>query len=323
MGNKSSIPKERIDLVHPLTANQRLIHLVYGYMRCYYDFNRRIFVQHHHTPPEVVEICLNYIDHIQIVSETELQIAYENGQKASGIMQSSNENYNLLFDQSNNAINNCPKNTPEIPEIRIGIFGNGGVGKSALTIRYVNNNFLDEYDPTIEDNYRKIICHENKKFLLDILDTAGQEEFSACLFDWNHYSNCRIFVFVYDITDRNSFEELQKNYINKAYRWKSDRQFVYSNIIRQTYDKGYFGIIVGNKCDLENERVVSIEDGMNLAIHNGNLLFVETSAKDKLNVEELFIQCMKLYCHDFLLYATNHYNHVEAKKMKKDNCCVM
>ena len=53
--------------------------------------------------------------------------------------------------------------------------GGGGVGKSSLTIRLVTDNFLDEYDPTIEDSYRKQVSIDDKPVLLDILDTAGQE----------------------------------------------------------------------------------------------------------------------------------------------------
>jgi GTPase KRas protein len=60
------------------------------------------------------------------------------------------------------------------------VLGGGGVGKSALTIRLVTDNFLDgEYDPTIEDSYRKQVMIDEETALLDILDTAGQEEFNS------------------------------------------------------------------------------------------------------------------------------------------------
>lgn len=59
------------------------------------------------------------------------------------------------------------------------MLGSGAVGKSALTIRLVTDNFLDEYDPTIEDSYRKQAVIDNTIALLDILDTAGQDEFSS------------------------------------------------------------------------------------------------------------------------------------------------
>lgn len=62
-------------------------------------------------------------------------------------------------------------------EIRkVVILGGGGVGKSALTISFIQGFFLDVYDPTIEDSYRKQVSVDNKVVLMDILDTAGQEE---------------------------------------------------------------------------------------------------------------------------------------------------
>ena len=51
----------------------------------------------------------------------------------------------------------------------------GGLGKSALTIQLIQNHFVDEYDPTIEDSYRKQVVIDGETCLLDILDTAGQE----------------------------------------------------------------------------------------------------------------------------------------------------
>ncbi len=60
--------------------------------------------------------------------------------------------------------------------------GPGGVGKSALTIRLISNYFTEDYDPTIEDSYRKTCKVDGVSVVLDILDTAGQEEFSALRF---------------------------------------------------------------------------------------------------------------------------------------------
>ena len=69
-------------------------------------------------------------------------------------------------------------------EYKLVVLGGGGVGKSALTIRLVTDNFLDEYDPTIEDSYRKQVMIDDETALLDILDTAGQEEFSSMQDQW-------------------------------------------------------------------------------------------------------------------------------------------
>merc|ERR1711997_787729 len=78
-------------------------------------------------------------------------------------------------------------------------------GKSALTIRLVTNNFLEEYDPTIEDSYRKSVVIDEKACLLDILDTAGQEEFSSMQDQWMREGQA--FPVVYSITSRPTFDE--------------------------------------------------------------------------------------------------------------------
>ncbi|KAL1771079.1 GTPase KRas isoform X2 [Sigmodon hispidus] len=64
-------------------------------------------------------------------------------------------------------------------EYKLVVVGAGGVVKSALTIQLIQNHFVDEYDPTIEDSYRKQVVIDGEICLLDILDTAGQEEYSA------------------------------------------------------------------------------------------------------------------------------------------------
>jgi small GTP-binding protein len=67
-------------------------------------------------------------------------------------------------------------------EYKLVVVGTGGVGKSALTIQLINHMFMDDYDPTIEDSYRKQVEIDGTTCLLDILDTAGQEEFRFALY---------------------------------------------------------------------------------------------------------------------------------------------
>lgn len=75
-----------------------------------------------------------------------------------------------------------------------------------MTIRLVTDNFLDEYDPTIEDSYRKQVMIDEETALLDILDTAGQEEFSSMQDQWMR--DGKGFLLVYNITSRPTFEEI-------------------------------------------------------------------------------------------------------------------
>lgn len=90
-------------------------------------------------------------------------------------------------------------------EYKLVIVGGGGVGKSALTIQLIQGHFVDEYDPTIEDSYRKQVNIDNETCLLDILDTAGQEEYSAMRDSYMRTGQG--FILTFSITSRQSFNE--------------------------------------------------------------------------------------------------------------------
>lgn len=96
---------------------------------------------------------------------------------------------------------------PSMAEYRLVVVGGGGVGKSALTIQFILNHFVQEYDPTIEDSYRKQVVIDDETCLLDVLDTAGQEEYSAMRDQYMRTGQG--FALVYSITSRESFEELR------------------------------------------------------------------------------------------------------------------
>lgn len=155
-------------------------------------------------------------------------------------------------------------------EYKLVVVGGGGVGKSALTIQLVQSHFVDEYDPTIEDSYRKPCTIDDEQVLLDVLDTAGQEEYSAMREQYMRTGEG--FLLVYSINSKNSLEELQSFY-EQIQRVKD------SDIVPV--------LVVGNKCDLETERQVSFEEGAALA-KSFNAPFLETSAKQRINVEEAF-----------------------------------
>ncbi|KAF9331507.1 Ras GTPase [Podila minutissima] len=152
-----------------------------------------------------------------------------------------------------------------IREYKLVVVGGGGVGKSALTIQFIQSHFVDEYDPTIEDSYRKQCVIDDEVALLDVLDTAGQEESGEG------------FLLVYSITSRNSFEEIST---------------FYQQILR-VKDKDFFPIIlVANKCDLESERQVSTHEGRELAKQFSSRM-IETSAKQRINVDEAFYNLVR------------------------------
>merc|ERR1712242_597859 len=166
----------------------------------------------------------------------------------------------------------------ETQEYKIVVLGGGGVGKSALTIRLVTNNFLEEYDPTIEDSYRKSVVIDDKACLLDILDTAGQEEFSSMQDQWMREGQA--FLVVYSITSRATFDEAI---------------IMREKILRCKEEEEPPIVLVGNKCDLEDQRQVQTAEGAALAKEWGeNSSFFETSAKEKINHEECFYAAVRL-----------------------------
>ncbi|KAI0346595.1 ras-domain-containing protein [Trametopsis cervina] len=160
-------------------------------------------------------------------------------------------------------------------EYKLVVVGGGGVGKSCLTIQFIQSHFVVEYDPTIEDSYRKQCVIDDEVALLDVLDTAGQEEYGAMREQYMRTGEG--FLLVYSITSRNSFEEISTFY-QQILRVKDMDQFPV--------------IIVANKCDLEYERQVGMNEGRDLAKHFG-CKFIETSAKQRINVDEAFTNLVR------------------------------
>lgn len=156
-------------------------------------------------------------------------------------------------------------------EYQLVVIGGGGVGKSALTVQFIQGHFVDEYDPTIEDSYHKEVQVDNETIALDILDTAGQEEFSAMR--EQYVRSGKGFLLVYSVASRQSFEEVQQ---------------IYQQIMRSKNNDSNFPIVlVANKVDLTAERVVTSEEGSRLA-NRLNLPYMEASAKTTYNVQESF-----------------------------------
>ena len=165
-------------------------------------------------------------------------------------------------------------------EYKIVVLGSGGVGKSALTVQFVQGIFVEKYDPTIEDSYRKQVEVDGQQSMLEILDTAGTEQFTA-MRDL-YMKNGQGFVLAYSITAQSTFNDLAD---------------LREQILRVKDSDEVPMVLVGNKCDLEDERVVGKDQGMNLARQFGSCSFMETSAKAKIGVTD--VSKINIYCQEF------------------------
>jgi len=182
-------------------------------------------------------------------------------------------------------------------EYKLVVLGSGGVGKSALTVQFVQGIFVEKYDPTIEDSYRKQIEIDGGQCMLEILDTAGTEQFTA-MRDL-YMKNGQGFVLVYSIIAQSTFNDL------------SDLR---EQILRVKDKDEVPMVLVGNKCDLNDQRVISTEQGTELSRKFG-CAFLEASAKTRVNVEQIF--------HDLIRQINKLNPAPKAKKEKKGGCTLL
>ncbi|KAL1972197.1 hypothetical protein VTN31DRAFT_7416 [Thermomyces dupontii] len=194
-------------------------------------------------------------------------------------------------------------------KISITICGDGGCGKSSITLRLVRGQWTDEYDPTIEDSYSVTRTVNGTDYLLSITDTAGQEEYRSLWATSNLRSDA--FVLVYDITNPSSLDALDYFMdmldIEREQREENTLRLVQDELNSSKKNKGAGGggggdvdlsgvqigmpppvrIVVGNKCDLKDARAVEAKQGLEYARARG-AAFMETSAREMVNIEETF-----------------------------------
>jgi len=151
------------------------------------------------------------------------------------------------------------------------VFGAGGVGKSALTVRFVRDVFVSNYDPTIEESYRRVLEVDGMLYSLDILDTAGTDQFIAL--NEMYIKDGGGFVLVFSLTQETSLREIEQ-LLQQIYRVKGGER----NIPM---------VVIGTKLDLVGEREVSTEMIQEYAVRWG-VPFYETSAKRNWNVRAGF-----------------------------------
>ena len=198
--------------------------------------------------------------------------------------------------------------------IPIGLIGNSIVGKSSLSNVFIGEKFNEDIITTIgidcfmTDIYYKFKGEKKeRKIKVKIWDTAGQEKFRSV--GLKYINNCYGIIVVYSVTDENSFNEVDY--------WIEQ--------IQNSYDLSkYPFILVGNKCDLIDERIISKEEGEKKA-KEYNIKFFETSARNNINVKECFMSLIEniieKYHDEFVKQPdVKKIEVVESPKTKKKKC---
>lgn len=169
--------------------------------------------------------------------------------------------------------------------------GYRSVGKSCLTIQYVEKLFVDSYDPSIENIFTKTAKIRGEEYHLKLVDTAGQDEYS--IFPSLYAIDIHGYCLVYSIDSQKSFEVVR---------------IIYDKLSELTSKVHIPIVLVGNKMDLSKERVVPYEEGKKLANYM-KAAFMEVSAKRHNQVEELFSNLIAQI--EQVNNELNHDNHVE------------
>ncbi|KAF2444225.1 ras-domain-containing protein [Karstenula rhodostoma CBS 690.94] len=160
--------------------------------------------------------------------------------------------------------------------ITITVCGDGGCGKSSITLRLVRSEWTHDYDPTIEDSYSVTRSVDGQSYFLMLTDTAGQEEYRSLWAASNLRSDA--FLLVYDITNQHSLDGLE--YFVEMIDMEEENRI----------DQGKVPpvkLVAGNKCDLSSGRVIKAAEGLEWA-RKRRCGFMETSAREMVNIEETF-----------------------------------
>ncbi|KNZ72070.1 Ras-related protein Rap-1b [Termitomyces sp. J132] len=192
-------------------------------------------------------------------------------------------------------------------QYNIVVLGAGGVGKSALTVRFIKDVFVENYDPTIEEEYRRNITVDGQLSLLEVLDTAGAEQFASLNEVYIKVHSFFIlgrdgdlFSFSGYLTNEASLREVD-NLRKQIYRIKGE-------------DRDVPIVVVGTKLDLVSEREVQRTTISTLA-NRWALPFYETSAKKNWHITDVFDDLVRQMRHKYPQEVT--------KPKKKPRCIIM
>ena len=159
---------------------------------------------------------------------------------------------------------------PGAKQRKIAVMGSRSVGKSSLAIQFAQGQFVDSYDPTIENTFNKNMKILGQEYEVLVVDTAGQDEYS--IFPTQYTIDIDGYVLVYSIDNEKSFEVIQT---------------IHEQLVDLLGNPSFPLVIVGNKRDLHLNRVISEATGKKLAA-DLKAEFFETSAKDNNCAMDLF-----------------------------------
>ena len=162
--------------------------------------------------------------------------------------------------------------------LKVVIIGDSGVGKTSLIHRYTTTRFLQEFKPTIGAEFsNKEVELNGQTIVAQIWDTAGQERYQSL--GVSFYRGADWCGIVFDKTDRNSFENLDT--------WRT------AFLKHGTADPEFSFVVIGNKSDLTGEPQIRNTEVQEWWQEHGNWVYIETSAKDNVSVEEAFTKLIE------------------------------
>ena len=171
---------------------------------------------------------------------------------------------------------------------KIIVIGDSGVGKSCLTNKATKNVFEDTYNATVGFEFFSFNLKLDEKIIkLQIWDTCGQELYRSLI--TNFYRNSSLAVMVYAINNRESFENIDV--------WLKELR-THSNPDTKVF-------LIGNKVDLEEDRVIKREQGEEYSKENKFNIFMEASAKSGFNAQQIFVEAARILYEDYLKYKRN------------------